>query len=105
MNSSSLDLTIPADARLHIGNHFPALDVDVQILPGRSHWVYVIRANGSALSQLQQFLEERLARSIPTSGQCFVVYGDEIHRLTEDKKGRQFADSHCHTACMPGILE
>jgi len=81
MNAASRELRACAIARLQIRNHCPAVEVDVQMLAGRSHWIYVITANGGPPSQLQQFLEQRLARPTPPSGKSFVVYGDEIQRL------------------------
>jgi hypothetical protein len=81
MTLASHELKACAIARLQITNHCPAVEVDVQILAGRSHWIYVITANAGSPAQLQQVLEHRLARPTPPSNKSFVVYGDEIQRL------------------------
>jgi hypothetical protein len=89
MTAASRELQTCATARSQIRNHCPAIEVDVQMLAGRSHWVYVITANGGSPSELQHFLEQRLARPTPPSGKSFLVYGDEIQRLAIPGAGQQ----------------
>jgi len=71
---------IAIKALLAMNQRRPNAFVDVQLMPGGTQTIYVIRTETAFVSQVQALLEDKLGRSCVYQG-AFLVYGNEIERL------------------------
>jgi hypothetical protein len=68
-------------AHLVFHSHRPNAFVDVQLMPGGEHLVYVITIEASLLPPVRALLEDRLRRKCEYVQGSFLVYGNEVARL------------------------
>ena len=68
-------------AHLVFHSHRPNAFVDVQLMPGGKHIVYVITIEATLLPPVRALLEDRLGRRCDYVQGSFLVYGNEVGRL------------------------
>jgi hypothetical protein len=68
-------------AHLVFHSHRPNAFVDVQLMPGGKHMVYVITIEATLLPPVRALLEDRLRRKCEYVQGSFLVYGNEVDRL------------------------